>query len=141
MAKDVVKAIEFLSQLDTRTLTDKSNRLLKDFVISIKGKLIVIPEGFETDFASVPRIPLFYTLVGGRGKKAAVVHDYLYASNFFNRKLCDDIFYDALRETGMGWFSANIMYTGVRLGGSSAYRTYTLRIEEQTKINEATHGR
>jgi hypothetical protein len=39
---------------------------------------VVVPKGFETDFASVPRV--FWTIIPPDGKytKAAVVHDYLY---------------------------------------------------------------
>jgi hypothetical protein len=43
------------------------------------GKIIV-PEGYVTDFASVPRVPIAYLLTGGLAHAAAVVHDYLYTS-------------------------------------------------------------
>ena len=40
--------------------------------------LIIVDERQETDFDSTPRIPVFYWLLGDRGKAAAVLHDYLY---------------------------------------------------------------
>ena len=40
--------------------------------------LITVPEGYTTNFASVPRIPIIFDLVGGYGHAAAVLHDYLY---------------------------------------------------------------
>ena len=38
---------------------------------------IVVPPGFVTDFASVPRTPLLYWLFGDTAHASAVVHDYL----------------------------------------------------------------
>lgn len=40
--------------------------------------IIIVPEGFITDLASIPRIPILYALLGGLGNAAAVVHDFLY---------------------------------------------------------------
>src|SRR6185436_10791157 len=43
------------------------------------GDLLTIPVGFETDLASVPRVPIAWLLAGGVANGPAVVHDYLYA--------------------------------------------------------------
>lgn len=40
--------------------------------------IIIVPRGFVTDFASVPRVPIAYMLAGGVAKEAAVLHDFLY---------------------------------------------------------------
>ena len=40
--------------------------------------LIEVPAGFNTDFASVPRLPLIYAVWGDRAHREAVLHDYLY---------------------------------------------------------------
>lgn len=40
--------------------------------------LVVVDECEITDFDSTPRIPIFYMLLGDRGKAAAVLHDHLY---------------------------------------------------------------
>lgn len=40
--------------------------------------LIVVNECEETDFDSTPRVPIFYMLLGDRGRAAAVLHDHLY---------------------------------------------------------------
>lgn len=40
--------------------------------------LIIVPEGFITDFASVPRVPIAYLITGGLGNSAATLHDFLY---------------------------------------------------------------
>ncbi len=42
-------------------------------------QLVVVPEGFVTDLASVPRLPVVYLVTGGLGNAAACVHDFLYS--------------------------------------------------------------
>lgn len=109
---------------------DNKFRLTSPFLVSIDGKeTIKVPEGFETDLASVPRVPVVYLTVGNIGHKAAVLHDWLYATNYFNRAKCDLLFYHALRESGIGYFNAQAMYLGVRVGGNGAYNFYTKKLE------------
>ena len=92
------------------------------------GKVdIHIPAGFETDFASVPRI--FWALISPWGKfgKAAVLHDFLYqnhqiklAKNItlsFTRKQADLIFFKGMRDCGTTVLKAKVMYVAVRLFG------------------------
>jgi len=52
----------------TRPLIYKSNNI----------GFIIVDEGFVTDLDSTPRVPIFYMLLGDRGKAAAVLHDKLY---------------------------------------------------------------
>lgn len=131
---NIIARIAFITELDTRVLKDNSFRLLNNFVVSVLGQLVIIPEGFETDFASIPRLPFVYRRLGNRGHKAAVLHDWLYATNAYPRNLCDYFFYYALIESGIGYLDAKLMYTGVRLGGADAYNTYTVILEEQALI-------
>lgn len=39
---------------------------------------IQVPAGFQTDFASVPRVPIAYWLYGARAHREGVIHDYLF---------------------------------------------------------------
>lgn len=82
---------------------------------------IVVPEGFTTDFASVPRIPLAFFLTGNMGRYAATVHDYLYTNHRFDRATADRIFLDALATTGIGWWVRQLMYAAVRIFGNGPY--------------------
>ena len=91
--------------------------------------VIIVPKGFQTDLASVPRIPLIYTVVGNVATKAAVVHDYLYSSGMVSRKMADAILREASEVTGVSWFRRWTMWLGVRIGGGSHY------------IDEATNGK
>lgn len=86
------------------------------------GGIIVVPEGFMTDLASVPRIPAAYLLFGDRGQKAAVIHDWLYSTRAYERRVCDNIFLEALALSGYNWFTRNMMYLGVRAGGGWAWK-------------------
>jgi len=77
-------------------------------------------------------------VLGAKGAKAAVLHDWLYASNAYPRKLCDYYFYLALRESGMGYTAARAMHLGVRVGGAKAYALYTEILEEQAELLKHT---
>jgi len=86
---------------------------------------ITIPEGFETDFASVPRLPIVYRAWGDRAHREAVLHDYLYRVGsvpMLSRALCDDIFLESMESRCVKWKIRKPMYYGVRLFGWSAYR-------------------
>lgn len=77
---------------------------------------IVVPPGFETDLASIPRLPGVYLLFGGKGRVAAVIHDWLYRFSKFHRDFCDEVFLALLEHEEPAW-RRNLMWAGVRLGG------------------------
>ena len=67
-------------ELLTANIGNGKHRVVEPFVYcSDKIGVIVVPAGFITDFASVPRLPFVYTLFGGVGDEAAVLRDLLYA--------------------------------------------------------------
>jgi len=43
-----------------------------------RNRYILVPKGFETDLASVPRLPIVYLIWGDRAHREAVLHDYCY---------------------------------------------------------------
>ena len=85
------------------------------------AELVNVPRGFDTDFASVPRLPFMFWLLGDRGHPAATVHDYLYRMAQVSRATADRVFEEALYVDGMDRVSAWFMWTGVRVGGWNAY--------------------
>ena len=88
------------------------------------GRLVTVPVGFVTDFASVPRVPLAYWLVGGVGNKAAVIHDYLYRTCFLGadkRIDADKTFKEALGVLNIAAWRCEGMYLGVRAFGWKFY--------------------
>lgn len=83
---------------------------------------ILVPEGFVTDFASVPRILWSLFPTTGEYSSAALVHDYLYGSHNLSRFLADAIFRAIMRQQGVPLWKCMAMYLGVRIGGYFAWK-------------------
>lgn len=132
------KHVEFLSDLILLVLTDESFRLEEPFYVICNTDMVIVPAGFQTDLASVPRLPVIYLAVGGRGHKAAVLHDYLYKTGIYDREVCDGLFYEALVESGVNKFYARMMHSGVRVGGGKIYEFYAKQRQEVTTKSSAT---
>lgn len=91
---------------------------------SLLKHLVTVPTGFETDLASVPRLPFIYTLWGGKAHREGVIHDYLYRSNsvpLVPRATADSVFKEAMGLRGKPWYVRWPMFWGVRLGGFGSY--------------------
>jgi hypothetical protein len=92
------------------------------------GGKFTVPRGFQTDFASIPRI--FWTILPpvGRYDKAAVIHDAGYENAIITtngqrvyllKKFCDEVFYDAMRCEGVNYLLAKTMFHAVSLAGNA----------------------
>lgn len=95
------------------------------FVFYIEQEHYVVPEGFETDLASVPRaLWSFYPPTDSKTIAPAVAHDYLYhcKEDGVTRKVADDAFYYGLVKQGMSKRKARHYYTVVRLFGWLFYK-------------------
>lgn len=113
----------WLSDFDIRQLDDTYFMLLQDLVYysEKQGLKITVPAGMVSDGPSVPRAPLLYWLFGHRGKRAAVIHDWLYRCAVLPRTECDSIFKEALNDSGKFWSTSFGMFLGVRVGGFLSY--------------------
>ena len=109
---------KFLTELKVECMTDERWRLVEALAYEsdIAG-IITVPAGFETDFASVPRIPIAYFLVGDIAHKAATVHDYLYRAGKVSRKVADNVFLEAMKISGVWAWRRYPMFWAVRLFG------------------------
>lgn len=85
----------------------------------VAGQTFEVPAGFETDLASVPRLPVVYLLAGGTSNEAAVVHDFLYTVHPVSRAVADAVLREASAVTGVPAWRRWLMFWGVRLGGAS----------------------
>lgn len=63
-----------------------------------------------------------YASVVGYGDAAATVHDWLYTTGELSRKASDQVFFNALRSSGISRWRAWLMWVGVRFGGFCRYR-------------------
>lgn len=57
-----------------------------------------VPEGFETDLASVPRWLWWFIAPAGRHAQACVVDDFTYENAVATKSQADVLFYEGLRE-------------------------------------------
>ena len=117
---------KFISELDARLKDDDKVWTLDSPLIYLSDLLgeIVVPAGFETDFASVPRLPIIYTFFGDRAHREAVIHDYLYRSDSVPLATYDEannVFFEAMECREKNWFVRNLMYAGVCVGGFTSY--------------------
>lgn len=97
-------------------------RLTEDFHVEIDCALIVVPKGFLTDGASIPR--LLWRLCGHpmmtRRFPIAVTHDFIYAEGLgYTRKAADEIYRDGLIVLGFKPMIATLEYDGIRIFGGN----------------------
>lgn len=87
----------------------------------IAGREIVVPAGFSTDFASIPRF--FHRLLPKNGAydAAAVVHDYLYATGEVPKDIADMIFLEAMTVLNVPVWRREAMYQAVDKFGFAAW--------------------
>ena len=82
-----------------------------------------VPEGYVTDFASIPGLMRAVIQPFGRHAKAAVLHDWLYVvGEPKQREFADAVFRQAMKELGVPFFRRSVMYLSVRLFGGKPYR-------------------
>ena len=101
--------------------------LFKPLWCFVGGKLLKIPAGFRTDFASVPRGVRSLIPQLGRWTSGAVVHDALYwcgPSWGFTQKEADKTFLQIMADSKVGWFRMNAIYMALRMFGRFAWNEH-----------------
>jgi hypothetical protein len=83
-------------------------------------KTYVVDKEFLTDGASVPRFAFVWLIAGGKGLRAAILHDWLYShgarlKQVKNRDEADGVFWWALIDSGHGRELANAMWDAVHV--------------------------
>lgn len=82
---------------------------------------IVVPAGFVTDFASIPRQLWNVLSPVGEYRLPAVVHDFLYWTHACNREQADNLLYIAMTEADVPSATRTAVWAGVRVGGAKAF--------------------
>lgn len=103
-----------------------------------EGFAIRVPKGFVTDFASIPRIFLNILPKLDTHRRAAILHDYLYATEgigIYSRAKCDSIFLEAMKVLGVPFMKRWAMYLAVRSGGFKAW-DYHLMVSRTRRLLE-----
>ena len=119
----------FTTTLKTEQTDRRTYTLLDDLVLADDDeRVITVPAGFTTDFASIKVLHnaflfVLFALVSGYGNYAATVHDWLYEHGSLTRKEADAVLYRALRAEGVARWRAWLMWAGVRIGGAKQYNS------------------
>jgi hypothetical protein len=124
----------FVTSLETKLLRGQFKQgrqlyqLLSPLVYEsdLLGVAIIVPAGFVTDMASVPKLPLTWLLAGGTANEAAVIHDWSYTVHAVGRKpitrrQADALFREAIAASEDTTAPSWLMWLAVRLGGSGAW--------------------
>ncbi len=82
-----------------------------------------IPEGFQTDLASLPGFIRGFNPVNGHHLQPAIIHDYIYRNRAMGitKAEGDQMFYDGMIAMGTPTYRAWYMLQGVKLFGGSSY--------------------
>lgn len=96
------------------------------YTIGSTKDTIVVPKGFVTNNASIPKA--FWSLgltPHGQYSRASIIHDYLYWSQACTRKQADQLMVIMMKESNVGWFDETVIYNGVHAGGEGAWKKNT----------------
>ena len=114
---------------------------------------VTVPAGFVTDLTSVPRFAWMVLPPDGPSVKAAVIHDFLYATSGtgswkrhptaitrerpYSRPEADNILREALKNRGVGVLRRNIIWVAVRVGGARGWGLDASRQARRQAVDEA----
>ncbi|WP_138760262.1 DUF1353 domain-containing protein [Modestobacter altitudinis] len=110
----------FDSSLVVRRASDQLWEVVEPMVYRGRRDTFVVPAGFLTDFASVPRVLVWFIPRFGRYTPAAVLHDWLVTTGLTTRVVssrdADGLFRRVLRELGVPPVRRWLMWCAVRWG-------------------------
>jgi len=108
------------STVDVRQVDDQDWMTLRALTYQAKAEEFEVPVHERTDFASVPRVFVWFIPRYGRYTKSAILHDYLCSiavpAGRISRIDADGIFRQSMRELGVPFLRRWIMWAAVRWG-------------------------
>lgn len=134
----------FTTPLDLRYMDGRKWEVRAPFEFHLdhlgSNERVVIPVGFITDFASIPRALWRVLPPTGQYGKAAVIHDWLYqyrivtvlwpqvdkavGARLVERAEADHILLEGMQALEVGWLTRSTIYSGVRAGGWHSWNKY-----------------
>lgn len=91
-----------------------------------------VPMGFITDLDTIPKVPLIYTVLKGRARWSALLHDHLYATGVCTRKEADLLFLKDMHVEGVRKGMRYVIYYTLRIAGWVRWN--------QLRNNEVSNG-
>lgn len=118
--------VVFQTDLELTPVGPQRWRINSDLVCDTPFGRVVVPRGFVTDGASVPRPVWFlYPPIDGDYDAAAVLHDWAYRNAELlglNRGQADQLLKEGMVATGTAGRKRAAIYSAVRLGGWLPWR-------------------
>jgi hypothetical protein len=108
------------SSVTVRRVDDRHWAVVEELVYRGRWDRFVVPAGFLTDFATVPRVVVWLIPRFGRYTLAAILHDWLCTqglrSGVVTSREADGLFRRVMREQGVPVLRRWLMWCGVRWG-------------------------
>jgi len=129
----------------TRQISGYTHQLLYPFAARYGEDVRIILPGFIFDGFSVPRILWWLQPpMTGAGTPAALVHDAGYGDKNKTKSFEDTLFHNMLLKYGVSYFKADILFTGVFIGGHWAWykgkgdneNVFNLKVWDTGRIEE-----
>jgi len=126
----MIKRVEIHKKAHTKSVDGEHclNELVNTLPFTVlhwngQPECYMVPQGFRTDFASIPRILWgIYPPHRNDYRSAAIIHDWLLVSGVVPRMKADIIFRKAMAASGVGVFTRRLFYIAVTI------RTITKKI-------------
>ncbi|HEY0509834.1 MAG TPA: DUF1353 domain-containing protein [Blastococcus sp.] len=108
------------ASVTVRRVDDRCWAVMEELVYRGERDRFVVPAGFLTDFATVPRVVVWLIPRFGRYTPAAILHDWLCTqglrSGVVTSREADGLFRRVMRESGVPVLRRWLMWCGVRWG-------------------------
>jgi hypothetical protein len=120
--------IHFPSPIELTPLGNGLAVLCHDYLVPVFGEWVTIPQGFKTDYASVPRWVTPFIQRTELGAVAPVVHDFLYQRGGcvgglqLSRRQVDTLFRLYMRLEQVPAWRRGVAWVAVRCAGWACWR-------------------
>ena len=117
---------KFSTVLDIKVIGPQMFEVDSPLVFETEEVIIQVNPGFDFDGASVPQAlwGLGLSPMTGGYQRAACLHDALYASEFYDRKTCDELFLAAMESDGVPYKKRMAMFYAVRMFGGLVWKDH-----------------
>ena len=124
---------KFVTDLEIKVQGEQVYEVIAPLVYENLDKRITVKAGFDFDGASIPQA--LWSVIGspmtGGYQRAGCLHDALYASEYYERSVCDKLFLDAMESDGVNYVKRYAMYYAVRSFGWAVWKGH-----KKEEVNE-----